>query len=135
MPLVDGFTANDDSITINEDVSTTVLASELISNDLGNNLSLVEVSNPVNGTVSLNEDGNIEFTPDADFSGTAGFDYTVTDGTENSTASVEVIVNSVNDPLTLTSEIPDITVLQNTPESIVVLSDYFEDIEDGDKIP
>ena len=90
----DELNAVGDRISVDENSSVTVLATELLNNDLGNNLSLVEVSNPVNGTVSLNEDGNIEFTPDADFSGAAGFDYTVTDGIENATASVEVTVNA-----------------------------------------
>ena len=46
----------------------------------GDALSLTSVSNAVNGTVSLDGSGNVIFTPDADFHGTAGFDYEIDDG-------------------------------------------------------
>ena len=94
---------------------------------MGNNLSLVEVSNPVNGTVVLNEFGNVEFTPDADFDGIASFDCTVTDGTENATASVSVVVNPVNDAPILINPIPNITVDKNAPNSVIELTNYFDD--------
>ena len=44
-------------------------------------LSVTAVSSPTNGTVALNGDGTITFTPAANFNGTGGFDYTVSDGT------------------------------------------------------
>jgi VCBS repeat-containing protein len=50
----------------------------------------------VNGTVSLS--GNtITFTPAADFNGTAGFDYTLSDGYLTSTGHVTITVKEVND--------------------------------------
>ena len=132
--LVDRFVANDDSITIDEDVSTTILTSELLGNDEGNNLSLVEVNNSANGTVSLNESGNIEFIPDLNFNGIASFDYTVTDGTDNATASVEVTVNPINDTPVLTSPILNFKVTKNAPDSTIEISNYFDDVEDGNNL-
>ena len=40
------------------------------------------MSNATGGTVALNDDGTVTFTPDADLcgDGAAGFDYTVEDG-------------------------------------------------------
>ena len=52
-----------------------------------------------NGTVTVNPDGTIDYTPDPDFSGTDTFTYTVCDVAGNcSTATVMVTVNEVNDP-------------------------------------
>ena len=95
--------ANDDTFTIDEDTPLTILATELLSNDTDvetpENLSVTEVKSAVNATATMNEDGDIEFIPNANFNGTASFDYTVTDGDDSETASVEVTVNAVNDPL------------------------------------
>ena len=127
---------NNDIATTDEDTPITILATELLSNDINydpeDSLSIVGVGNSVNGTAIINSDGNIEFAPDANFYGTASFDYTVTDGKIDTTASVAVSVAPVNDPLVLTTPIPNITVGQNAPNSVIVLSDYFEDIEDDD---
>ncbi|MEL7076882.1 MAG: tandem-95 repeat protein [Cyanobacteria bacterium J06582_2] len=125
---------NDDTVTTDEDTSVTILAADLLSNDTGDNLSVVGVENAVNGMAVLNEDGNIEFTPDDDFNGTASFDYLASDGTETKTASVEVTVNAVNDTLTTTSIIPDITVGKNAPNTLVNLQDYFTDADGADDI-
>ena len=130
--------ANSDTATTDEDTSIVILATELLGNDINldpeDSLSLVEVNNAVGGTVVINGDGNIEFTPDTNFNGTATFDYVVTDGTVNDTASVEVTVNAVNDAPTLTSPIPDLTLSKNAANSVIKLADYFEDVENGDNL-
>ena len=46
----------------------------------GGPLTVTAVSGPTNGTVVLNGDNTITFTPTPAFTGTAGFDYTVSDG-------------------------------------------------------
>ena len=125
---------NNDSITTDEDTPVTVLASELLSNDTGSNLSLIGVENSVNGTVFLNEAGEIEFTPAPDFNGTASFDYIVSDGTETDTASVEVTVNPINDVPVLTKPITDFTVTKNAPNSMIEIANYFDDVEDGSNL-
>ena len=85
----------------NEDTSTTILASSLIANDIdlgGDTLTLTAVSNAVGGTVSLDGNGDVVFTPDADFAGAATFEYTVDDGNGGTdTAVATVTVNAVND--------------------------------------
>src|SRR5688572_27478099 len=60
-------------------------------------LSVTAVSGATNGTVVLNGDGTVTFTPAADFFGTAGFDYTVSDGSLTDTGHVVVTVTAVND--------------------------------------
>ena len=48
-------------IATDEDTPLTILASELVSAATGDNLSITEIINPVNGTAVVNSDGNVEF--------------------------------------------------------------------------
>ncbi|WP_080507775.1 tandem-95 repeat protein [Rhodopseudomonas palustris] len=88
--------AQDDTIMASEDAPLTIDSLlRLLDNDSdidGNTLTVTGVANATHGTVSLNN-GNPIFTPDANFSGVAGFDYTVSDGNGGSaTAHVTVDV-------------------------------------------
>ena len=136
-PVNDALVANKDTVTTDENTSITILATELLSNDVDieqDSLNITGVSNAVNGTVIINESGNIEFTPDADFNGTANFEYTVTDGIDNDMATVDVVVNAANSAPNLVNPIPDITVATDAPNSVIAIADYFEDLEDGDNL-
>ncbi|VEP15029.1 hypothetical protein H1P_3000002 [Hyella patelloides LEGE 07179] len=133
-PNEDSITAVDDAIATVEDTSVVILATELLGNDMGDNLSISGVDSFINGTATVNEYGNIEFTPNADFYGTASFNYTVTDGTETATGLVSVDVTPINDAPVLTNPIPSLTLTQNAPNSVIKLSDYFEDVENGDNL-
>ena len=60
----------------------------------------VTVGKPIdvaNGTATLNADGTITFTPDADYNGPAKFTYTATDGRTPVMGNVDVTVTPVND--------------------------------------
>ncbi|BAM90588.1 putative outer membrane adhesin like protein, multiple VCBS domains [Bradyrhizobium oligotrophicum S58] len=97
--------AHDDTVQTSEDAPLTVNALlSLLNNDTdidNNTLSVTGVSNATHGTVSLNN-GNPVFTPDHNFSGVAGFDYTVSDGDGGTaTAHVTVDVAPKADSLTL----------------------------------
>ena len=98
--------ANDDSgIFIVEDVPTVIAFADLVANDIdidGDPLSLVSVANrfdSISGaTVEINADGDILYTPGADFTGQDTFRYTITDGVNGEdTAFVTVSVTPVND--------------------------------------
>ena len=54
------------------------------------------MSNPTGGTVALTG-GQITFTPTANYTGPAGFDYTLSDGTLTDTGHVTVTITAVND--------------------------------------
>lgn len=95
----DGPVANPDTATINEDEILSVAKSVLLSNDTdteGNTLTLTSVSNSVHGGVVIEGD-NVIFTPTLNYYGSASFDYTISDGSQSSTTTVSITVNSVND--------------------------------------
>jgi outer membrane protein assembly factor BamB len=54
---------------------------------------------PAHGTVTVNDDGTLRYTPQKDFFGTDSFTYAAVDGRGGTTtATVNVTVNNVNDP-------------------------------------
>jgi hypothetical protein len=83
----------------------------------------IAVGTPVvlpQGTVSLNADGTLTFTPVPNFNGPVNFPYTVTDGSSTSTANITVNVAPVNDaPVGLGDTA---TTAEDTPVSGNVLS-------------
>ncbi len=94
--------ATDDAYSVDEDSTLTVdVASGLLSNDTdteSDSLTVAVATEPTNGALSLAADGSFVYTPDADFSGTDTFTYTVNDGyTDSAEATVTITVNPVND--------------------------------------
>ncbi|MTI19728.1 tandem-95 repeat protein, partial [Fulvivirga sp. RKSG066] len=94
--------AGDDVATIDEDTNA---SGDLLANDLdpnGDNLNIntTPVSDPSNGTVTINSDGTYNYVPDANFFGTDTFEYEVCDDSATpqcSIATVTITVNPVND--------------------------------------
>jgi large repetitive protein len=86
-----------------EDTQIVLTEAELLANVSdadGDTLSISAVSatDDTHGEVSLDEDGNVVFTPDADYNGPASFTYTVTDGNGSyDTATVSVNVTPTDD--------------------------------------
>ena len=99
----DAPSAFDDQVSALEDTSITILASALISNDRDSDddeITLVSVNDAENGSVAIDAEGNVVFTPDQNFFGAASFNYTVTDANGSqftSTAKVEVTVAGTPD--------------------------------------
>jgi T1SS-143 domain-containing protein len=97
--------AHDDKVQATEDSPLTINSLlSLLNNDTdvdNNTLTVTGVGNATHGTVTLSN-GNPLFTPDKNFSGVAGFDYTVSDGDGGtSTAHVTVDVAPKTDSLLL----------------------------------
>ncbi|MDD2653290.1 MAG: tandem-95 repeat protein, partial [Sulfurimonas sp.] len=95
-------TAYDDNAQTDEDSAITFTAADILGNDKdideGDELTISGVSNAVNGTVVLNEDGTVTFTPNSNYNGdAASFEYTVTDGEFSDTGVVNIDVTPVND--------------------------------------
>ena len=72
-------------------VNVTVLGND--SDPDGDALTVVDNSEPSNGSAVLNEDGTFTYTPDDGFTGTDSFTYTITDGNggeDTATVTIEV---------------------------------------------
>ena len=93
-------TAVNDTSSTAEDTAIDIA---VLSNDTdadGDTLSVTQVTSPTNGTAVILQ-GNttsVTYTPNDDFNGTDSFDYTVSDGTDTDTGTVNVTITSVNDP-------------------------------------
>ncbi|GEN13214.1 Alpha-tubulin suppressor [Myxococcus fulvus] len=90
---------HDDLLATDEDTALVIPGASLVSNDVdaeGDSLTVSAVGKATHGTVAL-VGGTITFTPEADFFGTATFEYTVGDGRLTDAALVTVTVNAVND--------------------------------------
>ncbi|GEM_PF-1238890 len=95
---VKALAAEADTVTTPANTPLTVATSELLKNDVGDNLTLTAVNNPTHGEVQLNGT-QIVFTPAKDYQGTASFDYTVTDSAgDPATTTVTVTVTNQNQP-------------------------------------
>ncbi|MGI9542303.1 MAG: tandem-95 repeat protein, partial [Cyclobacteriaceae bacterium] len=95
--------ANDDAANTDEDQAVTI---NVTNNDTDvdgsiNDASIVIETNPSNGSVVVNNDGTVEYTPNLNFNGLDTFNYTVEDddGALSNIAQVSVSVNNVNDAL------------------------------------
>ena len=94
--------SKDDQGGVSQEGAEILLRSaQLLSNDIdyeGDSLVITSVSNPSNGTVELLPNGDISYTPDINFFGTAYFDYVISDGTDQSQpARVTLEITNVND--------------------------------------
>jgi len=74
------------------------LAIDVLGNDIGDGLTISSVTSGDLGSVIINPDQTITYTPAADASGTDTFTYTVTDAYgKTSTAQVALSIEAVND--------------------------------------
>ena len=127
-------TAVNDSDSINEDFVRIFTIADLIGNDTNppgaQPLTITGVSNPLNGTVTLNA-GVITFTPSANFSGQASFTYTISNGVGTDTGIVTLDVAPVADA-------PVITVVPTDPtpdaveDTVVPLPSFAVALADSD---
>ncbi|MBW4612884.1 MAG: tandem-95 repeat protein [Desmonostoc vinosum HA7617-LM4] len=98
-PVNDPPVAGDDSFSSNRNTQITLTSAELLVNDTdvdGGVLSVISVSNAVNGTVALNNSGNVVFTPATNFSGNASFNYTVSDGNGGTDLGLVTVAVGIN---------------------------------------
>ncbi|MEQ1656951.1 MAG: DUF4347 domain-containing protein, partial [Nitrospira sp.] len=102
-PVVD---LTNDSLTTNEDtaISANVLTGTngATADSFEGTPVLTSVTQGTNGTVTFLADGTVTYTPNANYTGTDSFTYTITSGGITETATVTVTVNAVNDPTNIT---------------------------------
>ena len=118
--------AKDLSVTTDEEVAALItLPAE---DPEGDPLTYPVVAGPGHGTLSGAEP-NLTYEPERDFAGTDSFTYTAYDGTQNSNvATVEITVNQVNDPPTI-SDVPDQTTEEELPTEVA--SFIVKDVENA----
>ena len=101
--VVDRLSAMPDSFSVIEDSGVTLF--DVMANDRllpGTTATIVSVSAPISGTVSIQNGNRIAFTPGVNQYGQVSFDYTIRDNLGNeSVARVSVDVQPVNDVPTL----------------------------------
>jgi hypothetical protein len=98
---VDPVDNNTAPVAVDDTASTTQgtpITISVLANDSdadGDPLSVVSVTDLVNGTVVINNDQTITYTPNSSFSGTDSFTYTISDGQGGTaTATVSITVSS-----------------------------------------
>ncbi len=87
--------AGNDTIETNESTAITIDALANDSDVDNDSLNIVAVGIPANGSVIINSDNTLSYTPNEGFSGVDTFSYTISDGELESTASISVTVNEV----------------------------------------
>ncbi len=126
--------ANDDTATTQEDtpvVTIDVLANDTDVDNVGrylylDTLSVTAVSQGTNGSVTINPDNTLSYSPKANFSDSDTFTYTISDNKGlTDTAKVNVTVNMVNDA-------PRFTSAPVTTATVGALYTYDVDSEDPD---
>ncbi|EGR1768234.1 tandem-95 repeat protein, partial [Vibrio parahaemolyticus] len=120
-----------DKTTVVEDTPTIikVLGNDTFEDD-GKVVSLDTNNGPANGTVSVNPDGSVTYTPNDNYVGKDTFTYIVTSGGVSESATVEVNVTSVNDAPVAKDDIA--TTQEDTAVTIDVLPNDSD--VDGDKL-
>ncbi|WP_139123389.1 tandem-95 repeat protein, partial [Vibrio parahaemolyticus] len=125
-------------VDIEADSADVVEDTPTIINVLGNDtfestdkvVSLDAENGPKNGTVIVNNDGTVTYTPDDNYVGKDTFTYIVTSGGVSESTTVEVNVTPVNDAPVAKDDIA--TTQEDTAVTIDVLSNDTD--VDGDKL-
>ena len=122
--------ASDDTVSTYEDEAVII---DLLANDSGENLVIVSVSDPSLGSVTINDDGTVTYTPDKDSFGADSFGYVVRDaeGTESgAVAQVEIV--PVNDAPVASDDEYSINIDEVLSGNYVVLNNDTD--VDGDSL-
>jgi len=127
--------AVDDHVETLEDNPYEFTAAELLTNDTdvdtdGSEFTIESVTGAVNGEVTLNADGTVTFTPDADVSGEGSFHYIMSDGHggySSGTVTVDIIPDA--DAPVVNIEVSDSCELVTN----MIINGSFEDVSGVDK--
>ncbi|MEW6604296.1 MAG: Ig-like domain-containing protein [Thermoproteota archaeon] len=121
-----------DGLVITDEDELVEYALPALDIDAGDSITFEIEAEPTSGTVSLNPDGSITYSPELNFFGTDSFTYSVIDGSSSSdTGTILVTVNPVNDPpIALEDAAP--TTSPGIPVTTDVLSNDFD--PEGDPI-
>ncbi|MDS0259232.1 Ig-like domain-containing protein [Haloarcula sp. S1CR25-12] len=116
-------TASDDSVNTTENATLAIDTAELLANDTdpdGDTLTVTGVSSqPANGTASL-DNGTVEYTPAAGFTGEDSFDYRIEDGAGAADTATVFITVEPSEPEGPVLSVGDATVTANDTATVNV---------------
>jgi uncharacterized phosphosugar-binding protein len=117
-PVNDVPVADDLNATTNEDnpVSVTVVSPNA---DLdGDPLVVTTTVNPEHGTLTINGDNTITYSPALNYFGPDSFTYQLADASASDTGVVTLTVNPVDDPPEITNLVYNQNTLEDTPKAV-----------------
>ena len=121
--------AVDDSATTPEDAPATIAVLANDSDPDGDSLTITAVGTPLHGSVAINPNRTIAYTPAANYQGADSFTYTIGDGHGGTdTAAVNVTITPVNDRPVAANDTA--TTAEDTAVTIAVLANDTD--RDGD---
>jgi VCBS repeat-containing protein len=122
------------SVSMSEDGSPTPFSLTLNATDADVADTLTwSISTPAaKGTAGASGTGTskaITYTPTANYNGSDSFVVQVSDGTLTDTITVNVNIAPQDDPLVIATPISDVTVDENSPDTVIDLSTVFSDVD------
>jgi subtilisin family serine protease len=123
--------AKDDSATTAYETAVTVDVLANDSDEDGDKLTIQSTTSPKNGTVK-NDNGKLVYTPNDGFSGKDSFDYTISDGEDEATATVSVTVEEDDSNNAPVAKDDSAKTAYETAVTVDVLANDSD--EDGDKL-
>ncbi|MBI3409188.1 MAG: tandem-95 repeat protein [Planctomycetes bacterium] len=130
-PVNDPPLAVNDPVTTLEDTAVTVAVLANDSDPDGNALSVIGVTQGTKGSVVINADNTVTYSPNANVNGADSFQYTISDGRGGTaSAAVTVTITPVNDPPVAVND--PATTLENVSVTIAVLANDSD--PDGDAL-
>jgi VCBS repeat-containing protein len=120
--------AGNTSVALAEDSNATVDLRALASDTDGDVLTLVPISQPAHGSLTLNADGvTYTYTPNANFNGTDSFNYRVTDADgATTTATVTFTVTPVYDAPQANGTLPTLTANDSSAINLNVAGAFLD---------
>jgi|CXWL01.1.fsa_nt_gi VCBS repeat-containing protein len=113
-----------DSYMLDEDTTLTVPVSGVLGNDSdpqNNPLTALPDTNVTHGTLVLNADGSLSYTPDNNYHGNDSFTYKATDGTNLSGAvTVVLTINPINDAPVAQADTATVSISASTAIPVLV---------------
>ncbi len=102
--------ANDQQLEVNEDTQLNIMA-DISDNNNSDILELSISQTTQHGTLQINNEGNgFSYQPSKDYFGNDSFSYEVSDSLNSDTATVDIVVTSINDAPTFTNPVLSVMV-------------------------
>ncbi len=126
--------AQNDSSNTPEDTAVSINLTANDSDPDGEPVHIDRILNTNNGSVTIDNDSMVTYTPAKDFNGTDTFDYVVTDGNGGrDTATVYVTVAPRNDPPQIVN-LPNIIDMETNSSTQLYMMNYAYDVDTPDSL-